>query len=247
MSTSPDDAFEYDVCLSFAGEQREYVRNTADVLQRRGIKVFFDEYEEADMWGKDLYEHLAIIYNQKAQYCIIFASKEYAGKVRTSHERQNAQARALQGKGEYILPARFDDTDIPGIRSTIGYINLKTKSPDQLAELFAKKVNPDSIPVDNLHQLLINRFDAAWREDQVLFEATRHQPSFESFLNVSRRAAKLGLVSSHGLRVPIEFTAAYLRVPNLYDRETKPQSNCISKLGNPSRSLPVSGVRECQL
>src|ERR1019366_9149997 len=110
------DTFEYDVCLSFAGEQREYVQQVAHVLQGQGVKVFYDGYEEADLWGKDLYEHLALVYSKKARYCNLFASKDYADKVWTSHERENAQARALQSKGEYLLPARLDDTEIPGVR-----------------------------------------------------------------------------------------------------------------------------------
>ena len=38
---------EFDVCLSFAGEDRVNVESVADGLRRRGIRVFFDEYEEA--------------------------------------------------------------------------------------------------------------------------------------------------------------------------------------------------------
>jgi hypothetical protein len=214
MSERQDDTFEYDVCLSFAGEQRVYVRQVAQLLQGRGVSVFFDEYEEADMWGKDLYEHLAIIYSQRAQYCILFASKEYAEKVWPSHERANAQARALETKGEYILPARFDDTDIPGLRKTIGYIDLTKKTPEQLAELFIQKVNPGGGTVDDLGQIISNRFDAEWQEDQDLFERIRHQPRLEDFDKALRRAGHLGLISSHGLRVPIVDTSAYLRVPH---------------------------------
>src|ERR1019366_5465790 len=171
----------------FAGEQREYVQQVAHVLQGQGVKVFYDGYEEADLWRKDLYEHLALVYSKKARYCILFASKDYADKVWTSHERENAQARALQSKGEYLLPARFDDTEIPGVRPTIGYVDLNKKSPEQLAELFVRKLSPGADSTDNLAQLISDRFDAEWRDDQILFEAIRHQPSFESFFEAFQR------------------------------------------------------------
>src|SRR5271157_946250 len=117
-------AYKYDVALSFAGEQREDVERVASCLKAAGLRVFYDVYEKADLWGKDLYVHLSEIYQNEAQYCILFASKDYALKNWTSHERQNAQARALGEKGnEYILPVRFDDTDIPGIPATIGYLD----------------------------------------------------------------------------------------------------------------------------
>jgi len=47
--------FEYDVCLSFAGEQRDYIEKVAQDLTSRGVRVFFDDYERVKLWGKDLY------------------------------------------------------------------------------------------------------------------------------------------------------------------------------------------------
>ena len=57
--------FGYDVALSFAGEQRAYVEKVAAALRRRGHRPFYDDYEKASLWGKDLYEHLDCVY-QKA-------------------------------------------------------------------------------------------------------------------------------------------------------------------------------------
>ena len=110
---------KYDVALSFAGEDREYVESTAKILREKGLKVFYDKYEEAALWGKDLYTHLSDVYGAHAIYTIAFFSAHYARKVWTNHERQSAQARALEENREYLLPARFDDTPIPGVLSTI--------------------------------------------------------------------------------------------------------------------------------
>jgi hypothetical protein len=137
-----DSTYDYDVCLSFAGEDREYVEQVADALRDRGIRVFYDRYEEAELWGKDLYEHLAYVYKDRARYCVLFASEHYAAKVWTTHERRHAQARALEEGGEYVLPARFDDTEIPGLPSTVGHINLRRKTPDEVAGLIQAKLGP---------------------------------------------------------------------------------------------------------
>jgi len=133
-------SFEYDVCLSFAGEDRAYVRRVADILKSKGIRVFYDEYEQIDMWGKDLYVHLNEIYKNTAKYCVLFASRHYARKVWTNHERQSAQSRAIQQHSEYILPAKFDNTEIPGVRTTIGHIDLKKYTVEQFAEMIIKKI-----------------------------------------------------------------------------------------------------------
>lgn len=132
--------FKYDTCLSFAGEDRKYVREVASQLSKMGIRVFYDEYEEVELWGKDLYVHLDETYRNAARYCVLFISKHYAKKLWANHERQSAQARALTENQEYILPARFDDTDIPGLRNTIGYIDLINKKADDFASIIYKKI-----------------------------------------------------------------------------------------------------------
>lgn len=132
--------FDYEVALSFSGEDRGYVERVAGHLTAHGVSVFYDKYEEVDLWGRDLYEHLHDVYANKARYCVIFISKAYASKVWPTHERRSAQERALRENREYILPARFDDTALPGLRSTTGYIDLSSRGPDELARLIVDKV-----------------------------------------------------------------------------------------------------------
>ena len=142
-------SYEYDVGLSFAGEDRKRAEKLAEILKSYGISVFYDEYEQADLWGKDLYQHLAQIYQERCRYCILFLSKNYARKVWTQHELKQALARAIMDKGDYILPLRIDDTPIPGIRGTIKYIDLRKESIESVADLVVEKVKP------NLQQTVI--------------------------------------------------------------------------------------------
>lgn len=133
-------SYEYDVCLSFAGEQRDYVEAVARELRGAGIRVFYDDFERVSLWGRDLYDHLDWIYRSAARYCVLFVSADYARKVWTGHERRSAQARALEENSEYVLPARFDDTEVPGLRSTIGYVDLTTIDPPELARRVRQKL-----------------------------------------------------------------------------------------------------------
>src|SRR5271167_3829968 len=94
-------AFEYDVCLSFAGEDREYVEAVAKELRDRGIRVFYDRYATVELWGKELYEHLHYVYQKAARYCVLFVSDAYAHKVWPTHERRSAQERAITESREY--------------------------------------------------------------------------------------------------------------------------------------------------
>ncbi len=131
----------YDIALSFAGEDREYVDKVAKTLRSKGVKVFYDKFDEVNLWGKNLYDYLSTIYTKKARFTVIFISKHYHEKLWTTHERRSAQARAFEESQEYILPARFDDTEIPGILSTTCYINLDEKSPSDLANTICAKLD----------------------------------------------------------------------------------------------------------
>lgn len=133
---------QYDVALSFAGEDRTYVEAVASELRSAGVKIFYDDYEKVALWGKDLYAHLDYVYRQASRYCVVFISDHYAKKVWTNHERQSAQARALEENEEYILPVRFDDTEVPGLRPTTGFLSLTDIAPTELAGLVREKLGP---------------------------------------------------------------------------------------------------------
>lgn len=136
--------FKFDVALSFAGEDRAYVGKVAEYLKGKDIKFFYDKYEITILWGKDLYNHLDEVYRKKARYCVMFLSCHYAKKLWANHEMKSAQARAFTEKGEYILPARFDNTEISGILPTTCYIDLRTLEPEEFAELIIKKLKRDT-------------------------------------------------------------------------------------------------------
>src|SRR5574337_699607 len=142
MRRAPDIEPSFDVALSFAGEDRTYVESTANVLRLMGFRVFYDKYEQVSLWGKNLYDHFSRVYGKTSRYTVIFISKHYARKLWTNHERQSAQAKAFSERSEYILPVRFDNTDIPGIHATVGYIDLNGVPPRQLAELIKTKIGP---------------------------------------------------------------------------------------------------------
>jgi len=40
-----------------------------------------------------------------------------------------------------MLPARYDDTKIPELLPTIGYVSLANKTPQYLANLILKRLN----------------------------------------------------------------------------------------------------------
>ena len=130
----------FDVVFSFAGENRKYVREVTQYLRKKKVVVFYDEDEQAHLWGKDLVEHFEVLYRRSGKYCVIFISKEYVKKEWTRHERRVALSRALKEREEYILPARFDGTEVPGILPTVHYISLHDKTPAKFGKIILAKL-----------------------------------------------------------------------------------------------------------
>jgi len=139
MEPDGKDGFSYDVAFSFAGEDREYVERVAKAVEGK-VQLFYDRHEQTDLWGKNLYTHLGEIYGQKSRFCVMFISEHYARKLWTNHERESAQARAFSDHQTYILPARFDDTAIPGVLPTVGYVDLRSLSPEDFACILLEKL-----------------------------------------------------------------------------------------------------------
>ena len=132
---------EYDVALSFAGEDRHYAEEVAKLLKVGGYSVFYDQFERARLWGKNLYTYFSSVYKDQARYCVIFLSEYYAQKLWANHELQSAQARAFEENQEYILPVRLDDTEIPGILPTVGYLDLRSMAIEQVHQVLVAKLS----------------------------------------------------------------------------------------------------------
>jgi len=131
---------EFDIALSFAGEDREVVDVLAALLKEKGVRVFYDKYEQAQLWGKDLYQHLSHVYKDAAQFCVVLISQNYADKLWTKHELRQAQARAFSEGADYILPLRIDNTALPGVLPTQGYVDLQRTPIQHVVNLILQKL-----------------------------------------------------------------------------------------------------------
>lgn len=141
MNSSEKTHFDFDVAISFAGENRDLARRLSEILTSRGIRVFYDANEQATLWGKNLYDYLSKVYFSQARYCLMIISEYYRLKKWTQLERQSAQARAFQQTEEYILPIRLDDTELTGLFGTIGYIDARSKTPEEISNLVIQKLS----------------------------------------------------------------------------------------------------------
>jgi TIR domain len=133
--------FKFDFALSFAGEDRIFVQQLANELKARGAQVFYDDEQTSSLWGEDLGTYLDRVYRIESRFAIIVVSKDYVLKMWTTYEYNSALARAIEGKNAaYILPIRLDDSEVPGLRPTLGFIDGRQHSPAAIAELANEKL-----------------------------------------------------------------------------------------------------------
>lgn len=133
--------YPYDVAVSFAGDVRATVEEFVGALKERGLSVFYDFDQQAQLWGKDLRVKLSEVYANEALYMVIFLSKAYPERDWTDFELSIGKAAAEKRTNEYLLPLRLDDVVVVGIHSTIGYIDLNQAGVERTAEILAEKVH----------------------------------------------------------------------------------------------------------
>ena len=120
------------IALSFAGEQRDFVREVARHLSLM-TDVFFDEFYEEEFMKNHMTEYLQGKYEDGAEYVVMFISSAYLNKVWTNHERRAALSGMVCSSPERILLYKFDEVDVPGIANDRYYKTIAQLAPAQVA------------------------------------------------------------------------------------------------------------------
>ena len=131
---------DYDVAISFAGTERAQAEELALCLRGRGVKVFYDGFFGAQLWGKDLAEFFDDIYRRRARYCVMFVSEAYRDRMWTTHERRSAIARSIEQREEYILPVIVEQADLPGLPPTLGHVSAQAFTTEEIADMVVEKL-----------------------------------------------------------------------------------------------------------
>ncbi len=134
----PGRDLKYQVALSYAGQDRPYVKRVYDYLAALDISVFYDRADPTLLWGRNLTEELNRIYEHESATVVIFASRDYLAKDWTRHERRSALSRAARTQGTYVLIGRFHDVELPGVPSDVVYLPLGEFTPEEFGELLVR-------------------------------------------------------------------------------------------------------------
>lgn len=132
LSTPPK---RFKIALSFPGEKRERVEPVAEILCKKlgTKKVFYDDHFKSELARPDLDVYLQKLYHDEAELIVVFLCAEYEKKLWCRLEwRAIRNVMAARDPAD-IMPLRFDDTQIPGLFSTDGYLDISHFTPSQVA------------------------------------------------------------------------------------------------------------------
>lgn len=191
-------SYKYDIAISYATEQIDYVKEIVQLLDQYGVRTFVDYKEPERLWGEYIPEELRRVYSEESRVILIFLSKEYATKSYTRFESRIVCERSLAG--DTFLIIKMDEVTLPWLNSTIGLVDNKMFSPGEIVRMLAKKFS-FSITIENLFQIIkneihstflrlntLNEFDVNIKENVQLYEITlanRHSKKMYCMLYIT--------------------------------------------------------------
>ena len=136
-------AKRFQVALSFPGEYRDYVSQVAETLAEAlgsKKKVFYDQWNQAELAQIDMDVLLQSFYHDHAELIVPFLCADYERKEWCGLEWRAIKDLIKRRQRQTIMPMRFDNTPIPGLYGSDGYVDLKSRTPQDAAELILERL-----------------------------------------------------------------------------------------------------------
>ena len=119
--------FEFDVAISFAGENRELAQFIADNLTTLDVPVFFDAMFEANYLGKAWSQQFKEIFANKSRFVVCILDEHHLKKIWPTFEREHFVPRIAD---EGVIPIFLDETKFPGLPQDLIGIPFKFDAHD---------------------------------------------------------------------------------------------------------------------
>lgn len=110
----------YDVALSFAGEDRAFAEHLRDALEDLGHVVFYDMAERHRILGEDVEEYLGPIYSSGSRFVVAVLGEMYGKKRWTLFESEQYRDRVERGEVLPIWSTAVPPTPTDAMRSRGG-------------------------------------------------------------------------------------------------------------------------------
>ena len=142
---------QYQIALSFAGEQRPLVAAVAERLAAAlgRDQVFYDRFHEAELARPDLDLYLQQLYHERSRLVVVFLGADYQRKEWCGLEWRSVRDLIKSKRSEQIMLVRVDDGALPGVFGIDGWVEARGRDPGELADLILERLRllePDAAP-----------------------------------------------------------------------------------------------------
>jgi len=127
----------FNVALSFPGQLRAVVEPIAELLSQRfnRNRVFYDHFYEPELARPNLDIYLQSIYHDESELVVVFLCADYGEKEWCGLEWRAIRDLIKRRRDKDIMFFRSDDATIPGAFPIDGYIDIKGRTPEEIAKL----------------------------------------------------------------------------------------------------------------
>ncbi|PKA23518.1 hypothetical protein CH381_25400 [Leptospira sp. mixed culture ATI2-C-A1] len=133
----------FDVSFSFPGDIRKYVEGIASELEKLigPNSYFYDNNYKAQLAQPRLDLLLQDIYRNRSKLIIVFLSHEYQKKEWCGIEFRAIQEIIMEKQNNKIMFIKMDEGKVDGVFKTDGYIDGRTHSPKEIANLIKERID----------------------------------------------------------------------------------------------------------
>ena len=130
----------WDVALSFAGTQRDYVGQVAVALKAQGVRCFYDADEQVRLWGTHLAEELPRIYARESAAVVVLSPPTTPGSPGPGWNAGPRLAEPCTRPGCTCCQPGSTIAKPPGLLIDVVAVDLRRYTPGQFAELVVAKL-----------------------------------------------------------------------------------------------------------
>ncbi len=187
----------FSIALSFPGDRRDFVEKVAECLAETVSKtrILYDKFCEAEFARLDLDTYLPKLYRTQAELIVIFLCEGYKTKRWCELEWRQIKQLIATPDQERIMLLSFDEgvdfTDL-GILSGDGYISIRSRKPDEIAELILQRhkihttqgvTGPDVVQLGNVENLQDNLRQEKEEKQTSHFHGKQRRNHYNFFLS----------------------------------------------------------------
>lgn len=200
---------KYDISLSFAHEDMDYVSQITSLLALKKVRCFYDKHDLNNLWQDDLYNHLSNVFSQISNVSIVFISKNCASKLWADNESKTALSQAILENRDRMIFVRLDASELPDFGYKVTYINKVDNTPAQISDLILAKIGRETETVRSTIIIKRNseekkRYYSSFLARIFLSDSWNYANSFEVFLDEK----SVGYIQN-GSKLYIESTIGY--------------------------------------